>query len=63
MQGTTKGLLDSFEMIVVHTCAKHIQPMLPFPFIVHVLSENQQKAWRVRFAYGMYHDGQFAPCG
>jgi hypothetical protein len=63
MEGTTKALLDSFEMIVVHTCAKNIQPMLPLPMIVHVLSENQQKAWHVRFAYGMYHQGQFTPCG
>jgi len=63
MEGTTRDLLDSFEMIVVHTCAKKIQPMLPLPMIVHALSENQRKAWHVRFAYGMYYLGQFAPCG
>jgi hypothetical protein len=64
MEETTKALLDSFEMIVVHTCSKHIQPMLPLPMIVAALPENYQKGWHVRFAYGMYYqDGQFVPCG
>ena len=41
-----------------------MQPMLPLPMVVHLLPENSQKAWHVRFAYGMhYQDGQFVPCG
>jgi len=64
MEETTKALLDSFEMIIVHTCSKHIQPILPLPMIVALLPENYQKGWHVRFAYGMYYqDGQFVPCG
>jgi hypothetical protein len=64
MEETTKALLDSFEMIIVHTCSKHIQPKLPLPMIVALLPENYQKGWHVRFAYGMYYqDGQFVPCG
>jgi hypothetical protein len=51
-------------MIVVHTCSKNMQPVLPLPMVVHLLPENYQKAWHVRFAYGMhYQDGQFVPCG
>jgi len=64
MEQTTKALLDSFEMIVVHACAKHIQPFAGMPMSIGVLSEDYQKAWHVRFAYGMYYqEGQFAPCG
>jgi hypothetical protein len=64
MEETTKALLDTFEMIVVHTCSKNIQPKLLLPMIVQLLPENYQKAWHVRFAYGMYYqDGQFVPCG
>ena len=64
MEETTKALLDSFEMLIVHTCSKHIQPMLPLPMIVARLPEYYQKSWHVRFAYGMYYqDGQFVPCG
>jgi hypothetical protein len=64
MEQTTKALVDSFEMIVVHACAKRIQPFAGMPMSVGVLSEGYRKAWHVRFAYGMYYqDGQFAPCG
>jgi hypothetical protein len=64
MEGTTTSLLDSFEMIIVHTCSKNIQPFAALPMIIQLLPENYQKAWHVRFAYGMYYqDGQFAPCG
>ena len=64
MEETTKTLLDSFEMIIVHTCSKNIQPLGLFPMSIGLLSEDQRKAWRVRFAYGMYSkDKQFVPCG
>jgi hypothetical protein len=64
MEQTAKSLLDSFEMIIVHVCAKNIQPFAGVPMSVSALSEDYQKAWHVRFAYGMhYQDGQFAPCG
>jgi hypothetical protein len=64
MEETTKALLDSFEMIVVHTCSKNIQPFAAMPMSIGLLSEDYRKAWHVRFAYGMhYQDGQFAPCG
>lgn len=33
MEQSTKTLLDSFEMIVVHTCSKNIQCIAPFPMI------------------------------
>jgi hypothetical protein len=64
MEETIKALLDSFEMIIVHMCSKNIQPLGPFPMSIGLLSENQRKAWHVRFAYGMYdQEGQFVPCG
>jgi hypothetical protein len=63
MEETTKALLDSFEMIVVHTCCKNIQPFAAMPMSIGLLPEDHRKAWHVRFAYGMYYqDGQFAPC-
>jgi hypothetical protein len=64
MEETTKALVDSFEMIVVHTCSKNIQLFAGMPMSVGPLPEDYRKAWHVRFAYGMYYqDGQFAPCG
>ncbi|MGT2471661.1 hypothetical protein [Paraburkholderia terrae] len=64
MERTTKGLLDSFEMIVAHTCNKNMQPFGGLPMSIGILSEDHQKAWHVRFAYGTYNqDGQFVPCG
>ena len=64
MQETTKALVSAFEMIVVHTCAKHVQDFCGMPVVVGHLSEDYRKAWHVRFAYGMiYEGGQFAPFG
>jgi len=64
MEETTKELLVSFEMIIVHMCSKNIQPLGPFSMSIGLLSEDQRKAWHVRFAYGTYcQDGQFVPCG
>jgi hypothetical protein len=64
MEETTKTLLDSFEMMIVHMCSKNIQPRAPFPMTIGLLSGNQRKAWHVRFAYGAYsQDKQFVPCG
>jgi len=51
-------------MIIVHMCAKNVQPFAGMPMTIAPLSETYRKAWRVRFAYGAYYaDGQFAPCG
>ena len=64
MRETTRALLNAFEMVVVHTCAKHVQAFAGIPVIVGLLSEEYRKAWHVRFGYGMfYQDGQFAPFG
>jgi hypothetical protein len=64
MVETTKALLDSFEMIIVHMCSKNSHAFAGLPMIVALLPENYREAWRVRFGYGMYYqDGQFAPCG
>jgi hypothetical protein len=64
MEEITKALTDSFEMIVVHTCNKNIQPFAGMPMIIALLPEAYQKAMHVRFGYGMYYqDGQFVPCG
>ena len=64
MEGAEKALLDSFEMIVVHLCSKHVQPFAGCPIVVSLLPENYRTAWHVRFGYGMYYqDGQFAPIG
>ena len=64
MEGAEKALLDSFEMIVVHLCSKHVQPFAGCPIVVSLLPENYRTAWHVRFGYGMYsQDGQFAPIG
>ena len=64
MAGVTKALLDCFEMITLHMCAKHMQPFAGMPMTIAPLSDDYKRAWRVRFAYGCYYaDGQFAPCG
>jgi hypothetical protein len=64
MVQTQKSLLTAFEMIVVHICSKHIQQPIPGLSIgVGLVSENYRDAWHVRFAYGFYCDGQFAPIG
>jgi len=64
MEETTKALLDSFEIIVAHACSKNIQPFAGMPMSIGILSDEYQKAWHVRFAYGMYYEGgQFVPCG
>ncbi|MGA2495408.1 MAG: hypothetical protein ABSF67_21145 [Roseiarcus sp.] len=64
MTETTKSLLDSFEMITLHMCAKNMQPFAGMPMIIAPLSDDYKRAWRVRFGYGsFYADGQFVPCG
>jgi hypothetical protein len=64
MKEVTTSLLISFEMIVVHACAKSAQSFAGTPFTVGLLSDEYRNAWHVRFAYGMYDaNGQFAPIG
>jgi hypothetical protein len=64
MEGMTKSLLISFEMIVTHMCSKSAQPFAGMPITIGLLSDSYRAAWHVRFAYGMYGtDGQFAPIG
>jgi hypothetical protein len=64
MVGDVKTLLDSFEMITLHMCAKNILPFAGMPMTIAPLSDDYKRAWRVRFAYGCYYaDGQFTPCG
>jgi len=64
MQEVMKSLLVSFEMIVTHACSKSAQPFAGMPVTVGMLSDDYQKAWHVRFAYGIYDvNGQFAPFG
>jgi hypothetical protein len=63
MEQATKALLDTFEIMIVHMCAKNVQPFAGMPMDIAPLSDDYQKAWHVRFGYGMfYQDGQFAPC-
>ncbi len=64
MKGMARAMLDAFEMIIVHMCAKNVQPLAGMPLTVGLLSKAYRKAWRVRFAYGVYSvDGNFVPCG
>ena len=64
MDQSTKSLLDAFEMIVVHLCSEHVQPVAGCPIALALLPDNYRVAWHVRFGYGMYYqDGQFAPIG
>ena len=64
MVGVAKTLLDSFEMITLHMCAKNIQPFAGMSMTIAPLSDEKRRAWHVRFAYGGYNaDGQFLPCG
>jgi hypothetical protein len=64
MEEVARGLLDCFEMIVVHTCSKNMQPFAGMPMTVGLVDENYRKAWYARFAYGAYYEnGQFVPCG
>jgi hypothetical protein len=63
MEQVVLGLVDAFEMITVHACAKNIQMFAGFPMIIQLLPEQYKEAWHVRFAYGNYYqDGQFIPC-
>jgi hypothetical protein len=64
MEGAVKTLLDSFEMITLHMCAKNIQTFAGMPMTIARVSDEQRQAWHVRFAYGGYNaNGQFMPCG
>jgi hypothetical protein len=65
MAGAIRTLLNSFEMITLHLCAKNMQPSFAgVPMTIAPLPDNHKRAWRVRVAYGCYFaDGQFAPCG
>lgn len=64
MAESTKVLLDSFEMITLHMCAKHVEPFAGMPMTIAPLDDNYRQAWHVRFAYGSYNaDGRFVPCG
>ena len=64
MAESTKTLLDSFEMITLHMCAKHVEPFAGMPMTIAPLDDNYRQAWHVRFAYGSYYaDGRFVPCG
>jgi hypothetical protein len=51
MAETTNRLLDSFEMITLHICAKHVQPFASMPMTIAPLNDDYRKAWHVRFAY------------
>jgi len=63
-EGTIKALLDSFEMITLHMCAKNMQTFAGIPMTIAPLPDDYKPAWHVRFAYGNYYaDGKFAPCG
>lgn len=64
MKQIEEGLLDCFELMIAHLCAKNTQPFAGMPMSVGPLSDEYQKAWHVRFAYGcIYQNGQFVPCG
>src|SRR5262249_40214379 len=64
MKDIERMLLDCFEMVIMHACAKHAQPFAGVPMVVAPLDDNYRRAWHVRFGYGMYYeDGRFAPCG
>jgi hypothetical protein len=61
MAGAVKALLDSFEM-TLHMCAKNMQTFAGMPMTIAPLSDDYKRAWRVRFAYGIYYaDAHFAP--
>ncbi len=64
MEDITQAMPIYFEMFVAHMCSKSIQPFAGMPLTVGMLSDDLQKAWRVRFAYGAYYqDDNFVPCG
>jgi hypothetical protein len=64
MDESTKTLALAFEMIVVHLCSKHAKPFAGLPVTVVPLSDEYQKAWRVRFGYhARLPDGRWAPSG
>ena len=64
MSQVEKDLLDTFEMLAAHMSSKHMKPFAGMPMEIGLLPEDVQKAWHVRFAYGMYNlNRQFVPCG
>jgi hypothetical protein len=64
MKQVEEGLLDCFELMIAQLAGKECRPFADMPMCVGMLSDEYQKAWHVRFAYGTYfQDGRFAPCG
>jgi hypothetical protein len=64
MNESIQKSLDVFEQMIVHLCAKNVQPFAGMPMTLAPLSDEYRRAWRVRYAYGAYYaDGKFAPCG
>jgi hypothetical protein len=50
MAESAKALVDSFEMITLHMCAKNIQPFAGMLMDIAPLSDEFKRAWHVRFA-------------
>lgn len=64
MSQVERHLLDAFEMLAAHMSSKSMKPFAGMPMEIGLLPEDVQRAWHVRFAYGMYdQNGRFVPCG
>jgi hypothetical protein len=64
MSQIERHLLDTFEMLAAHMSSKHMKPFAGLPMEIGLLPDDMQKAWHVRFAYGMRdQSGRFVPCG
>lgn len=64
MTGTTINVLDCFEQMLVHLCAKNVKPFAGFPIYIAAVPPERRKDKHTRYAYGMFAgDNQFVPIG
>ncbi len=64
MNETAKMFLDTFEILLTHLCAKHVQAFAGMPVYIELNPEDRRQNKHVRFAYGMdYQDHGFMPIG
>lgn len=64
MDGFISALLAFFEMLIVHLCARSVQPAAGLPLDVAELPDSFQQAQHVRFGYvAQMPDGRVLPFG
>lgn len=64
MHEITEWMLEIFEQVTVHMCAKRLKPFAGMPFVIDEVKPPHSENWPSRYAYGLiYEDQGFVPCG